>query len=151
MPIELQVISANEFIRLNTDELLDLEASQEVLQGLARACRKRGLDRAMLDLRKVPVPDKPHFTNAELAALVGAFRDAGFTRRQRLAVLYEHDVYGGIRNFAFFGKMRGLRVQAFKEFESALRWLSTETERPAELKKGIPIPITKRETKKRLE
>ena len=79
MPVELQVIRAAEFVRLDPDEHLDLEASKEVLRTLASACRKRGLDRAVVDLRKLPVLARPHFTKTELAALVDSFRDAGFT------------------------------------------------------------------------
>jgi hypothetical protein len=147
MPVELQVIRASEFVCLDADELLDFEATTKALQGLAQACHKRGLDRAMLDLRDIPVPDKPHFTATELAALVGTFRDAGFTRHQRLAVLYELDVHGGVRNFAFFGKMRGLQVQAFREFEAALQWLSEGSEDADELEAGATIPIAKSEIK----
>jgi len=147
MPIELQIIRASEFVCLNTDELLDFEASKQALQGLAHACRKRGLDRAMLDLRDLPIPDKPHFTPLELAALVGTFRDAGFSRQQRLAVLYRYDVHGGIRNFAFFSKMRGLQVQAFREFEAALQWLSEESETTGDWRAGVRIPIATREAR----
>jgi hypothetical protein len=147
MPVELQVIRASEFVCLDTDELLDFEATRTALQGLAQACHKRGLDRAMLDLRDIPVPDKPHFTATELAALVGTFRDAGFTRQQRLAILYQFDVHGGVRNFAFFGKMRGLHVQAFREFEAALQWLSEGLEDADELEAGASVPIAKSETK----
>jgi len=149
MPVALQVIRASEFVCLDADELLDFEASKKALQGLAQACRKRGLDRAMLDLRDIPVPAKPRFTTTELAALIGIFRDAGFSRQQRLAVLYQSDVHGGVRNFAFFGKMRGLQVQAFQIFESALHWLSEEPENPDALPAGVVVPIAKGETKKR--
>jgi hypothetical protein len=149
MPIELQVIRASEFVCLNADELLDFEASKKALQGLAHACRKRGLGRAMLDLRDLPVPAKPHFTTTELAELIGIFREAGFTRQHRLAVLYQYDVHGGVRNFAFFGKMRGLQVQAFREFEAALQWLSDEPEDPGERHVGDPVPIAKRVATKR--
>src|SRR5258708_3584704 len=113
MPIELQVIRASEFIRLDARARLDLEQSQKVLQALAHACRKRGVDQAMLDLRALPLLPKPQFTPTELATLVSTFRDAGFTRQQRLAILYQSDVYGGVRTFAFISRMRGLRVQAF--------------------------------------
>lgn len=148
MPLELQVISAKEFVCLDADEHLAFDASKAALQGLAEACRKRGLDRAMLDLRGLPVLPRPHFSAAELAALVGAFRDAGFTRQQRLAIVYDHDIHSIIRNFAFFSKMRGMQVQAFNQFEKAVYWLSHE-ENPDELHLGIPIPIAKREAKKR--
>ena len=147
-PIELQIIRANEFVCLDANELLDFEASKKVLQGLAMACRKRGLDRAMLDLRAIPVPPKPHFTLKELADLVGTFELAGFTRQQRLAILYQHDVYGGVRNFAFFSKMHGLQVQAFHDFEEALYWLSTGHVETAGLQ-GVSIPIKKPQARKK--
>lgn len=141
MPIALHLIRASEFIRLDADEQIDFEASKRVLQDLAVACRKRGIGRAMVDIRNMPVPDKPRFTHSELAALAGAFREAGFTREQRLAILYKNDVYGGVRHFTFFTKLRGLQVQAFDQFEDAFFWLTQE--QPVELKQGDNVPIFK--------
>jgi len=145
MPIELQVIRASEFIRLDAHEHLDVAASKEVLRALVQACQKRGLDCAMLDLRALPVPARPLFTMTELAALVGTFREAGFTLQQRLAILYRHDVHGGIHSFAFISRMRGLHVRAFSEFEAALVWLSEKSAGPVPRRApGVPIPITTR-------
>ena len=126
MPVELQLIRASEFVRLDADEHLDFDATKQALQALARACWKRGANCALIDLRGLPVLDKPHFSPTQLAALVGTFREAGFSRKQRLAILYRHDVHGGIRSFAFISRMRGLQVQAFSEYEGALPWLSDE-------------------------
>lgn len=141
MPLELQVISAREFIRLDPSELLDFEASKQALQSLARACHTRGLHCALLDLRHIPVPLRPMFTTEQLAALVGTFREAGFSRQHRLAILYHHDVHGGIRNFAFISRIRGLQVQAFSDYETAMHWLSDV---PAEPKKACAgaTPVT---------
>jgi len=150
MPIELHVIRASDFICIGGDERLNFEESKQALRELALACRKRGLDRAMLDLRDLPVPAKPRFTITELAGLVGAFRDAGFSRQQRLAVLYRQDIYGSVRNFTFFSRMRGLQVQAFHEFDSAMYWLWQDTEKPAEEKHGAEVPILRRNAKKRM-
>lgn len=151
MSIALEIIRASEFIRVDAREHLDFEASKQVLQGLAMACWKRGLDRAMLDLRATPIPAKPLFTPTQLAALVGAFREAGFSRRQRLAVLFRNDVHGGIRTFAFLSKMRRLEVEAFDDFERALHWLSEGLEESDEEHQGIPLRIVKREAKRRVE
>jgi len=148
MPIDLNLIRASEFLRLGADEHIDFEASKRALQDLAIACWKRGIGRAMLDIREVPIPEKPRFTPSELAAMAGAFREAGFTRQQRLAILYKHDVYGGVRNFTFFSKLRGLQVQAFDDFEAAFYWLTEE--QSLELKQGEDIPILKRDAKKRM-
>ena len=143
MPIELHVIRASEFIRLDAAENLDFEGSAKALQSLAQACRMRALACALLDLRAVPVPDKPRFTTKEIAALVLTFRDAGFTREQRLAVLYQEDVHGGIRDFAFISRMGGLQVQAFHDFEGAMQWLAEAEESGTERQSGeVPVPIT---------
>jgi hypothetical protein len=148
MPIDLQVIRASDFVCLDAGDHLNFEDSRKALQGLATTCRKRGLNRAMLDLRELPVLDRPRFTNAELAELVCAFRDAGFSRHQRLAVLYRQDVYGGVRKFTFFSRMRGLQVQAFHEFEDAMSWLWKGTEN-LEQHHGPDAPILTHDGKKR--
>lgn len=151
MSIALEIIRASEFIRVDSSEHLNFEASKNLLEGLAFACRKRGLDHAMLDLRELPVPAKPLFTPTQIAALIGAFRDAGFSRRQRLAVLFRYDVHGGIRTFAFLSKMRGLKVEAFDNFESALLWLSRGQEEFPEEHRGVPVRIAKSEAKRRVQ
>ena len=148
MPVELHVIRASEFIRLDAAELLDFAASQQALQRLATACRTRGLACALLDLRHIPIPIRPVFTATELAALVGTFREAGFSKEQRLAILYHHDVHGGIRNFAFISRIRGLQVQAFNDYESALQWLaSVPAGRGKPGGEELPVPIKKIQAK----
>ena|ERR1043166_5179588 len=143
MAVELQIIRAREFVSLDADEHLDFEASKEALQSLAEACVKRGLERAMLDLRDIPAPPKPMFTPTQLAALVRTFWQAGFGSRQRLAVLYREDPYGGARLFAFIGRIHGWQVRAFTEFEEAFLWLSKQRDGPCGLREDeVPIPIT---------
>lgn len=145
MSTELQVIQASEFIRLGADKYLDLEATKASLRTLAEACCKRGLKCALIDLRTLPVQPNPHFNTTELAALVGVFREAGFSREQRLAVLYRHDLHGGIRSFAFIGRMRGLQVQAFSDYEEAIQWLSTEpVSGRSTVGQGVQVPIKQR-------
>jgi hypothetical protein len=64
------------------------------------------------------------FVPAELSELVSAFRDAGFSRKQRLALLYRTDPHHGARMFAFISRVKGWNVQAFSEFDEALIWLA---------------------------
>jgi hypothetical protein len=85
------------------------------------------------------------FTPSELAALVGTFREAGFSRRQKLAVLYRSDPHHGARMFAFISIMRGWHVRAFGDFEQTLFWLSEEKTSPRERgEQEIPIQFPKR-------
>ncbi|HTV40244.1 MAG TPA: hypothetical protein VMF08_06700 [Candidatus Sulfotelmatobacter sp.] len=146
-PIELQVIRASDFICFDADEHLNFEESKKVLQQLALACRKRGMGRAMVDLRDLPVPEKPRFTEAQLVGLVDAFRDAGFAHRQRLAILHSHDVHGTIRDFISIGRQRGLHTRAFLEYDKAMHWLAKATEPSAEHKQGAEVPIKKARSK----
>jgi len=152
MPTELQIIRASEFVRLDPQRHLDFQTSKEALRVLVVACRLRGIDRAMLDLRALPIPARRLFTTAELAALVDTFREAGFTRQHRLAVLYRRDPHGGARMFAFIGFLRGWQVRAFSEFEPAFVWLSeTKEKRPAIRGRSVPIHFREpRQSVKRL-
>ena len=146
MPIDLQIIRASEFVRLATPELLDFAASKAALELLARACRKRGVDRALLDLRALPMPAKPLFKPTQLAALVETFREAGFARQQRLAVLYKSDPHYGVRMFAFIGALKGWQVRAFEDFEQALHWLSEEKGRKGQPgEKEVPVQLAHRQ------
>jgi hypothetical protein len=126
MPLELQVIRASDFIRLGAEGHFDFAASKLVLAELARACRKRGIDRAMLDLRALHPGPTPIFTPTDLANLVNTFREIGFTHQQKLAVLYADDRHHRARMFAFIGNLRGWHVAAFRSFEEAMVWLSDD-------------------------
>jgi hypothetical protein len=145
IPLELQIIRAPEFLRVDTREHLDFPASKDALQTLAQGCRKRGVHRALLDLRPLPIPPEPLFTPTELAALVNTFREAGFGRQQRLAVLYREDPHGGVKLLAFISRMRGWQVRAFADFEEALSWLSIDKSKSSESAgDNVPIHFRKR-------
>jgi len=124
MPLELQIIRAHEFIRLGAKGRFDVAASKAILADLARACRKRGLHQALLDLRALKPGPVPVFKPKDLVMLVSTFREIGFTKKDRLAVLYSSDPHRRTRLFAFISRMRGWSVGAFQNFEEALTWLA---------------------------
>jgi hypothetical protein len=124
MPLELQIIRATEFIQVGAHGHFDLAASKQALAALAGACRTRGINQALLDLRDLRPGPKPVFTPADLVALVNTFPEVGFGRRQRLAILYHSDPHKRARLFAFLSSMHGWTVQAFGDFEKAIFWLS---------------------------
>jgi hypothetical protein len=148
MPLELQIIRASEFIRVGAHGHFDLVASKAALAEVAMACRKRGINQALLDLRALRPGPKPVFTPADLLELVSTFRDVGFTTQLRLAILYQTDPFHRARLFAFLSTLRGWTVQAFGDFEKAIAWLSRGEEPPARsarspAEKQIPVRRTK--------
>jgi hypothetical protein len=125
MPLELQIIRAAEFVRLGASDHFDLAASKTAMAKLAGACHKRGIDRALMDLRELKPGPKPVFSPADLLALVNTFRKVGFTRQLRLAILYRVDPHRRARLFALISTLRGWNVRAFDNFEKAIAWLSS--------------------------
>jgi hypothetical protein len=51
MPQDLQIIRASEFVRFGAHGHFNLAVSKAALAVVAVACRKRGIDQAMMDLR----------------------------------------------------------------------------------------------------
>ena len=144
MPLELHIIRAHEFIQMGAHGHFDLAASKAALASLARVCRKRNINQALLDLRALEFGPKPVFSPADLAELVGTFREIGFSHRQKLAILYRSDPYHRARLFAFLSTMHGWHVKAFGDFEKAFLWLSGGTELEPKRKRSPdekPIPL----------
>ena len=136
MPLDLQIIRAREFVRLGTEGQFDFESTRAVLKALAEACRKRGIERALVDVREA----SSNLTPNDLATLVNAFREVGFSKQLRLAVLHGGDQEYRARLFAFISALRGWKVQAFEDYERALEWLSVENESANE-PEGDIVPI----------
>jgi hypothetical protein len=146
MPLDLQIIRASEFIRLGAKGRVDLKASREILAQIARACRKRGVDRALIDVRALQPGPRPTFSIQELAGLVSTFHDIGFRREQRLAVLYSSDPHHRARLFAFLSSLHGWQVRAFGDFEETITWLwENETRNEPELDEHVEeVPVKMR-------
>ena len=124
MPHELHVIKAGEFIRSGPTGTLDFETSRENLKALARALVTRGIDKAILDVRKTQMNPPASYT--QLYHLARAFQEAGFSPRHRLAVLISPDRYDKAEFFAICASGRGWNAWAFDEFEHAFDWLTDD-------------------------
>src|SRR5258708_3894879 len=111
MSTEVQIIRAREFIQLDTQNHLDLEASRSSLKARADACREMGHKRILLDVRR---PDGG-LAPTDLAILVRAFCDVGFSGEQRLAVLHSSDQAYLADMFASLSALQGWKMQAFGE------------------------------------
>jgi hypothetical protein len=69
------------------------------------------------------------------------FFEIGFSKKQRLAVLYTSDPHRRARLFSFICLMHGWQVKGFGNFENAMLWL---TEEASDRSSNIPeeqIPV----------
>jgi hypothetical protein len=147
--MEMQIIRAAEFIRLGPSGSIDLEASRHYLKALARACRKRGISRALIDIRGIVPKPTPQLSPEDLASLVNCFREMGFCENDRLAVLYSRDPHHGARTFAFLSNLQGWNVEAFNDFEAAMGWLSEAPEDEEQTRMShAPVKVTHRGQKR---
>ena len=143
MPVELQIIRAREFVRLGAHGEFDFESTCAALTTLADACRKRGIERALIDIREA----SSNLTPQDLTALVKAFSDAIASSRLWLVVLHTDRQKYRAKLFAFLSAMRNRKVQAFEDFEEGLVWLSTPDDTAAKAAAGedeVPIRSGKR-------
>jgi uncharacterized SAM-dependent methyltransferase len=120
MPVELQIIRACEFIRMGAHGEFDFEKTRGLLADLARACRKRGIHRALIDIRKA----HSNLTAKDLATLVNLFSEHALSKYLRLAIVHDRHQNYRTKLFVFFGAMRARKIRAFEDFEEALVWLS---------------------------
>src|SRR4051794_7582265 len=121
MPVELQIIRACEFVRLGAQGKFDFESTLAVLKTLADACHKRGIERALFDVRGATSA----LTPKDLAALVGEFSKVAISKRLWLAILHTGSQNYRAKLFVFVSVLRGRKVRSFENFEKALDWLST--------------------------
>jgi len=74
--------------------------------------------------------------------LVNTFHEIGFTRDHRLAILHSGDPHRRARTFAFLSRIRGWMVQAFRDFEEAIYWLSAPEKPAPKQAAGRRLPVT---------
>ena len=129
MPHHLSIINAGEFIRSDPHGTIDIHETRRVLTSLAGALVQRGVDKAVLDLRKLRI--EPQLSYTQLYELARTFQEAGFGTRHRLALLVAPNKYDKAEFFAICASGRGWNCFAFDSFEEALDWLSETTELPA--------------------
>ena len=122
MPTDLHIIRTSDFLRLDAKGHLDFQKTLHDLETLAKSCLKKGVHYALLDVRKMTMSAK--LSTTELHQLAEAFAESGFKKTDCLAILHPYSgEQAGI--FASFAEERGMRVQAFDNYEDAMEWFST--------------------------
>src|ERR1700756_762286 len=125
--IKLEVIHANEFLRMTETGFMDLAASKHALDELARAARDAGACEILIDAREA-VKRRSTFESWELAADLE--RHEEFVGR-KIAIL----VSGTGEAVEFFKQCalnRGYWVNVFHDYEKAINWLFLPSDVPPE-------------------
>jgi hypothetical protein len=131
MPLNMQVIQTSDFIRQNSEGEYDQQQSLEVLKGVAQVCVERGINCALLDVRDA----RSDMKMDDVYQLAQAFKEVGFQKKQRLAMLYRAS---GPERVEFFGVQPGERaklfamcasddgwnVRAFDDYGKAIEWFA---------------------------
>jgi hypothetical protein len=123
MAYDLRVIPISEFMRTNVSGEVDLKASREMLSGLMAICEREKIDRILIDGREA----KSQSTAVDVWTLAGDLGSLGVTRGHRVAILNRpKDDFDRGAFLELCATNRGYQLKAFRDFEAAFAWLTTE-------------------------
>ncbi|MDB5290091.1 MAG: hypothetical protein JWL69_1332, partial [Phycisphaerales bacterium] len=130
MPYNLHIIRTGDFIQMDDKGGFDVEGSKKALAKLARSCVESGTMNALLDVRDA----KSDLDFNDVYKVAEAFKEMGFRKSHRLAVLYRSKAGARVEFFSkpgaraeFFAQCaadKGWNVRAFDDYEQAIDWLS---------------------------
>jgi hypothetical protein len=119
MDRNIRVISCPDFVRVDAAGTLDAAATRACLREIVEACVSTGVRRALLDVRDITEAPTP----SQLFWIADELPDLGFSRLERVAIVYTDRGQGRAAFFATTARNRGFKVREFTEFEEAFNWL----------------------------
>jgi len=120
LPIEFQIITSREFMRLGAHGELDWAKSMEVLTVVVKGLVERGTDLALVDVRDT----KTDLSDIQVEALATVLKKLGLRGHHRLAILHKIIPNSKAKLFAEAASDRGFDVGDFTSYEKAAEWLS---------------------------
>jgi hypothetical protein len=102
---------------------VNLGVSRELLSELMAACRRENMTRVLIDAREA----SSQSTMVDLWTLARDLSSLGVTHENRVAVLNRpKDNFDRAAFLELCATNRGYHVRAFREFEQAFAWLTSE-------------------------
>jgi hypothetical protein len=124
MPTKIKIVTSREFLEVTPEGIIDINTSRQLLRDIAKAENQPVDYDLLIDFRET----QWRMTTSEIYQLASELVEYGTNFQRKVAIL----VLPGI-NFdpASFletcSHNRGFRINAFKDYESSMRWLlSTE-------------------------
>ena len=123
MAYDVRVIPIREFMRTDITGEFDVSATRDLLSQLMAACKRENITRILIDCREA----SSQATVTEVWMLARDLAALGVTYEYRMAVLNRpKDEFDRGAFLEVCATNRGYQLKAFREFEAAFTWLTSE-------------------------
>lgn len=123
MAYEVQIIPIKEFLRTDVSGVVDLAASRKLLRGLVVVCSQKNVSRILIDGREA----SSDASTADVWTLANDLDSLGVSRSHRVALLNRpKDEFDRGAFLELCATNRGYQLRAFRDFEEAFAWLTSE-------------------------
>jgi hypothetical protein len=123
MAYDVRVIPIREFMKTHITGEVDLNATRGMLSQLMDACKRENMTRILIDCREA----SSHPTVLDVWMLARDLGTLGVTHENRVAVLNQpKDDFDRAAFLELCATNRGYHLRAFREFEVAFTWLTSE-------------------------
>jgi hypothetical protein len=123
MTYDVRIIPIREFMKTDITGEIDLNTSRSMLGELMAACKRENMTRILIDSREA----SSHSTVLDVWTLARDLGTIGVTPENRVAVLNRpKDNFDRAAFLELCATNRGYQLRAFREFEEAFAWLTSE-------------------------
>jgi hypothetical protein len=123
MSFDVRIIPIREFIKTDISGEIDLNASRAMLTQLMATFKRENMSRILIDAREA----SSQSTMLDVWTLARDLGSLGLTPENRVAVLNRpKDNFDRAAFLELCATNRGYQLRAFREFEQAFAWLTSE-------------------------
>jgi hypothetical protein len=119
VPTNIKIIQARDFISARPGGVLDLHASEKLLEDIVSSSTSLDQFHVLLDTRRTLAS----LSTTDLWCLSQKLMHADAAAMHKTAVLCPHERFDHARFFAMCAEHRGLNIRAFLAYEDAMQWL----------------------------
>jgi hypothetical protein len=120
--VDKRLVSIREFVRYDVSGSFDYAASKEAISTIVTACSEAGVTEMLVDTRDVVMTE---VNASDVFSLLMHFFSLKPDPGLRIAILSDpKDEIDRAMIFAEGAAVRGQKVAAFRDFESAMEWLN---------------------------
>ena len=123
MATKIKIITAGDFLEVTPDGIINLTTSRQLLVDIAKAENLPVDYELLIDLRET----KSHLSVSDVYALAADLCRYGDAFRRKVAILVVPGInFEQARFFETCSHNRGFLVNAFMDYEKAMRWILSE-------------------------